>query len=93
MPLGVRRESRYGALSGRLEPGERVLLLTDGLPEALMATDEPMGYPALEALVATSDSASPSGFLEELFRRVREASVPTIQDDLTALVLERRPSN
>jgi serine phosphatase RsbU (regulator of sigma subunit) len=52
-----------------------------------------MGYPALEALVATSNSASPSGFLEELFRRVREASVPTIQDDLTALVLERRPSN
>jgi Stage II sporulation protein E (SpoIIE) len=93
MPLGVRRESRYGALSGRLEPGERVLLLTDGLPEALMATDEPMGYPALETLLATSDSASPSGFLEELFRRVREASVPTLQDDLTALVLERCPSH
>jgi sigma-B regulation protein RsbU (phosphoserine phosphatase) len=90
MPLGVRRESRYEAISGRLEPGERVILLSDGLPEAMMATDEPMGYPALEGFLAASDSAAPSDFLDGLFRRVREASVPTIQDDLTALVLERR---
>jgi sigma-B regulation protein RsbU (phosphoserine phosphatase) len=90
MPLGVRRESRYEALSGRLAPGERVLLLTDGLPEAMMATDEPMGYPALESLLEASDSEPPSDFLDRLFRQVREATVPTIQDDLTALVLERR---
>jgi serine phosphatase RsbU (regulator of sigma subunit) len=90
MPLGVRRESRYQALAGRLEPGERVILLSDGLPEALMATDEPMGYPALEGFLAESDSPAPSEFLDGLFRRVREASVPTIEDDLTALVLERR---
>ena len=90
MPLGARSESRYQALSGRLEPGERVILLTDGLPEALMATDEPMGYPALESLLAASDPTTPSSYLDDLFRRVREASVPTIQDDLTALVFERR---
>ena len=90
MPLGARHESRYGSLSGRLEPGERVILLTDGLPEALMATDEPMGYPALESFLAASDSTAPSDYLDGLFRRVREASVPTIQDDLTALILERR---
>ena len=90
MPLGARSESRYQALSGHLEPGERVILLTDGLPEALMATDEPMGYPALESLLAASDPSTPSAYLDDLFRRVREASVPTIQDDLTALVFERR---
>jgi hypothetical protein len=89
MPLGARRESIYGALTGRIEPGERLLLLTDGLPEALMASNEPMGYPALERLLVTSDNASPSEFLDGLFHRVREASVPTLQDDLTALVLER----
>jgi len=93
MPLGARAESRYASLSGRLEPGERLLLLTDGLPEALMASDEPLGYPALERLLETSDNASPGEFLDGLFRRVREASVPTLQDDLTALVLERRPLN
>jgi len=93
MPLGARGESRYQALSGHLESGERVILLTDGLPEAMMATDEPMGYPALESLLAASDPATPSVFLDDLFRRVREASVPALQDDLTALVLERRPSN
>lgn len=90
MPLGARNGSRYESLSGQLEPGARVVLLTDGLPEALMATDEPMGYPALESLLAMSDTATPSLFLDDLFRRVREASVPIIQDDLTALVFERR---
>ena len=93
MPLGARRESRYSALSGRLEPGERILLVTDGLPEALTEAGEPIGYAALEAFLAASDSVPPSDFLDGLFRRVREATVPTIQDDLTALVLERRPSN
>ena len=64
-------ESRYGSLSGRLEPGERLLLLTDGLPEALMATDEPLGYPAFEALLAASDSDA-RRILDGLFRQVRE---------------------
>jgi Stage II sporulation protein E (SpoIIE) len=90
MPLGARSGSRYQALSGRLEPGQRVLLLTDGFPEALMATDEPMGYPALERILGESDSAAPAAFLDDLIRRVTKASVPTLQDDLTALVLERR---
>jgi stage II sporulation SpoE-like protein len=89
MPLGARLETRYQALSGRLEPGERLLLLTDGLPEAVMATDEPMGYPALEDFLAMSDATAPAAFLDDLFRRVTEVSVPTIQDDLTALLLER----
>jgi serine phosphatase RsbU (regulator of sigma subunit) len=91
MPLGARSGSRYQALSGNLEPGQRILLLTDGLPEALLATAEPMGYAALEALLSGADSASPSEFLDELFRRVRAATSPTVDDDLTALVLERLP--
>ena len=49
-----------------------------------------MAYPALESLLAASDPATPSAYLDDLFCRVREASVPTIQDDLTALVFERR---
>jgi hypothetical protein len=49
-----------------------------------------MGYATLEGFLAESDSESPGDFLDSLFRRVREASVPAIQDDLTALVLERR---
>jgi Stage II sporulation protein E (SpoIIE) len=91
MPLGLRRESRYESLSGRLDPGERVILLSDGLPEALTAAGEPMGYPVLESFLVESDSATPSEYLDGLLRRVRDASVPTIEDDLTALVLERRP--
>ena len=33
-PLGVRAEVAYESVGGMLAPGERLLLLTDGLPEA-----------------------------------------------------------
>ena len=69
-----------------------MLLLTDGLPEAVTAAGEPIGYTALEGFLAASDSVPSSDFLDRLLHHVREATVPTIQDDLTALVLERRPS-
>ena len=49
-----------------------------------------MGYAALEEILLASDSAAPSAFIDALFRRVHEATSPTVEDDLTALVLERR---
>src|SRR5947208_7783400 len=36
------------SLESRLEPGEKLFLFTDGLPEAPLASGEPIGYPALE---------------------------------------------
>ncbi len=88
MPLGMRGDLRYEALSGRLAAGEKVLLLTDGLPEAVTAGGEPLGYPMLESFLAF-DSISPSDFLDRLFDRVRAATAPTLEDDWTAVAVER----
>lgn len=90
MPLGARPDMRYERLSGSLAPGERLLLFTDGLPEAPTPAGEPMGYAALEELLLASDSAAPAAFIDDLFRRVHEATSANVEDDLTALVLERR---
>ncbi len=82
-PLGARREVAYEKVSGTLAPGERLLLVSDGLPEALTPDGEPLGYERFEEILARgSDPAA-------LFDRVRAATSPTLADDWTVLVLER----
>jgi sigma-B regulation protein RsbU (phosphoserine phosphatase) len=89
LPLGLREGLEYGSLAGRLEPGEKLLLLTDGLPEAPTPAGEPLGYPALEGLFA-ADSVSPAAFLDGLLDRLRAATTPILEDDWTVLALERK---
>jgi hypothetical protein len=83
LPLGVRSEVVYESSSGTLAPGERLLLLSDGLPEAPTPEGEPLGYERFEALLASAAS------VDALFDSVRAASSPTLADDWTVLVLER----
>jgi len=90
-PLGVRNDVEYRSLESRLEPGEKLFLFTDGLPEAPLASGEPIGYPALEQLLS-SDSISPAAFLDSLFDRLRATTTPALEDDWTALALERKGS-
>ena len=90
LPLGVRSEVAYEALAVRLEPGDRLLLLTDGLAEAPTAAGEPLGYTALAALLAAGPpEGTPLAWIDALFDRVRSATGPGLEDDWTALLLER----
>jgi hypothetical protein len=82
-PLGVRPEVAYETCRGVLEPGDRIVLLTDGLPEAPTSADEPLGYERFEALLSRGRDP------ESLFAAVREAVRPGLDDDWTALFLER----
>jgi serine phosphatase RsbU (regulator of sigma subunit) len=90
LPLGVRHEVAYEALEVRLEPGDRLVLLTDGLAEAPTAAGEPLGYAALAALLAEGPAGlAPLAWIDALFERVRSATGPGLEDDWTALLLER----
>jgi hypothetical protein len=89
LPLGVRREVEYQSLELSLAPGERLLFLTDGLAEAPTANGEPLGYAALAELLDSTSSPAPSGWLDGLLEQVRTATSPNLEDDWTALVLER----
>ncbi|MEM7352356.1 MAG: PP2C family protein-serine/threonine phosphatase [Acidobacteriota bacterium] len=88
LPLGLRAEVEYRSIEVDLAPGDRVLLLTDGLPEAPIAEGEPLGY---EALVQFLDQHQddPGTWLDALLIRLREATIDEQDDDWTALVLER----
>ena len=84
-PLGVRNEVLYEKISGTLAPGERLLLVSDGLPEAPTAAGEPLGYERFEDILATAGRVEP----DALFALVRSATSPTLADDWTVLILER----
>ncbi len=88
LPLGARREVAYEELRTSLAPGERVLFLTDGLPEAVDAAGDPLGYEALFRLIASA-AGEPGDFLDRLVTSVRAATGDALQDDWTALLLER----
>jgi serine phosphatase RsbU (regulator of sigma subunit) len=91
-PLGLKADVAYENLSVTLEPKDRVLFLTDGLPEAPDANGEPLGYAALEALLDLSAARSAEEAVELVLSRITAASSGPLGDDATVLLLERTPS-
>jgi hypothetical protein len=88
LPLGAMKAMRYESRTVTLAPGERLLLFTDGLPEASTGTGEMLGYDALASIVLLK-ADDPGEWLDLIFAKIH-ASGTGIDDDCTALVLERR---
>jgi len=88
LPLGVRNEVAYASRTVEISNGERLLLLTDGLPEARDETGDPMGYSALESMLGEKPSTGPpSVWLAGLFDRVQRLTGRTPEDDWTVAML------
>lgn len=87
LPLGLKDTVEYGSLVVDLHPGDRVLFLTDGLPEAPAEPGEPLGYEAFQELL-DHRRESPELWLDELVERVRAATLDEQEDDWTVLLLE-----
>ena len=92
LPLGLKADVKRGTLSVRLEPGDRVVLFSDGLPEAPRPDGEPLGYAALEALLDLPGTLRPEEAVGMFLSRVAAAAGASPEDDATVLLLERRPA-
>jgi len=91
LPLGVREEVAYASRTTEVSADDRLLLLTDGLPEARDADGEPLGYQALESMLGQNPSTgSPASWLSGLFDRVQRRTVRAPEDDWTAALLVPR---
>ena len=91
LPLGVREEVAYSSRTTEVSAEDRLLLLTDGLPEAREANGEPLGYEALESMLGQIPTiGAPSSWLSELFDRVQRRTVRAPEDDWTAAMLVPR---
>ena len=91
LPLGIRGEVAYASRTVTVEPDQRLLLLTDGLPEAGDASGEPLGYQALESMLAEAPfNESPAEWLAGLFDSVHQRTGRAPEDDWTAAMLVPR---
>jgi len=91
LPLGVREEVAYASRTVELSSDDRLLLLTDGLPEARDPDGEPMGYEALESMLGQQPPApSPLAWISGLFDSVQQRTARVPEDDWTAVVLVPR---
>lgn len=91
LPLGVRPEVAYASRTINVASDARLLLLTDGLPEARDASGEPLGYQALESMLGDEPlDGSPSSALTALFDRVQRHTGRMPEDDWTAAMLVPR---
>ena len=91
LPLGVRGEVAYASRIVEMSADDRLLMLTDGLPEARDADGEPLGYQALESMLSEDSPAeSPASWISWLFDRVQRRTGRAPEDDWTAAVLVPR---
>lgn len=65
-PLGVRAGSKFEIAEETLEPGDLLLLLTDGYVEAVNPTGEPYGWHRLERQLRDLDTANIEQLVTEL---------------------------
>jgi len=91
MPLGVGLAS--AVFTESLEPGDRVLLYTDGVTEARDARGEFFGVDKLADLVGrTSTTDAPPETMRRLMHAVADHNAGPLRDDATAVMIEWRGS-
>jgi len=90
MVLGVAAEAGYQEGTVRLDPGDRLLVYTDGLTEARSPTGEEFGEERLRrAIAGTPAGASGSSLVDNVLARVHAFSAGRREDDQTILVICR----
>lgn len=89
MPLGLMTGMTYEEKETVLEPGDTLLLYSDGLVEAHSPTREMFGFPRLQALMADHPGGSELvGFLLDQLAGFTGADWEQ-EDDVTMVILER----
>ncbi|HEY3055552.1 MAG TPA: SpoIIE family protein phosphatase [Thermoanaerobaculia bacterium] len=88
LPLGIRRDVTYQTMTTKLQPRDRLVFVSDGIPEAPVAGDQPFGYERLSEALRSGGGERPDEWLEHWLKRIRGEVLEPLTDDWTALVLE-----
>jgi serine phosphatase RsbU (regulator of sigma subunit) len=93
MPLGIDEASEYPRSDPvPLQPGDLVLLFTDGIVEAHSPLGEMFGVDRLLGIVRAGQRGCPRALLDGLFQTVTDFCSPRLQhDDMTAVIIQVEP--
>jgi PAS domain S-box-containing protein len=91
-PIGISPEARYTSQTLRLNPGDKLILYTDGVVEALSAVDKPFGQDRLLSTIRRSQNESVDTILDAIMKSLENwACHVTLRDDLSLVGIEAAP--
>jgi sigma-B regulation protein RsbU (phosphoserine phosphatase) len=94
LALGMFDQSTYASAQARIDPGDLLILYSDGITEAEDPTGQPLEEVGLQAIVDAHRDASPANLGAEIVKAVEKyAQASRFGDDLTILILKRRYLN
>ena len=89
--LGMFERSTFASARTRVEPGDLLILYSDGITEAEDPSGQPLEEVGLQAIVDSYPSATPAELGAHILRAVEmHAQASRFGDDLTILILRRR---
>jgi serine phosphatase RsbU (regulator of sigma subunit)/pSer/pThr/pTyr-binding forkhead associated (FHA) protein len=90
VPLGIMEDMDYEGMTVRLEPGESLLLFSDGVLDPTNADNVPFGLQGIRTAVQGAGAAAPRMLVERVFNAVqRHAAGKPPFDDITLLGIGR----
>jgi serine phosphatase RsbU (regulator of sigma subunit) len=88
--LGMFDSATYSSAETHIEPGDLLIMYSDGITEAENPAGQPLEEPGLQAVVDAAATASPAELGVHIMKAVeRYAQAPRFADDLTILILRR----
>lgn len=91
-PLGVRTEQGFSSQSSRLQPGDIVYLISDGVVEAVNDRGESYGYDRFEQAIRRFGNGKPEKIMESLLQDFKEfIAAGPLEDDMTVIIIRYLP--
>lgn len=88
-PVGLMSGVQFTQFEMQLEPGDRLIILSDGVTECPGPTGEMLGEPGLEEMLAQLDDLHGEAFFENLIWKLSEFADHTeFPDDVSGLLFE-----
>ena len=92
MPVGVFDAPLFDEITVRLHPGDRMLIASDGITEAMTRTGVMLGTEGLDAILRTNAFLHGHAFLESMAWSVSKYCDGDRLDDMSAVLIEHLPA-